>query len=247
MEYGLIKDLDASALDYSMLEQDDLINIVLQRSEVLTDVARPGELIREWMAGDSSRFKDLVRTKGSVFAQRALRVIQTEFEVLRPTLDQIGPTKIADIGCGYAFFDLLAYHRYGSDLFLIDIEENERRHFGFDEEGAAYTNLSTAKAFLTANGVPADQVTTWNPERDDVEEGKKPDLAVSFLSCGFHYPVDMYLPFFRFGVAPGGAILLDLRNQSFAENRRKLEKLGQVKVLSKGRGRRRVLVRKGRR
>lgn len=95
--------------------------------------------------------------------------------------------------------------------------------------------------------MPEARVTTWNPEKEELEEAEKADLAVSFLSCGFHFPVDMYMPFFRFGVAPGGAILLDLRAQKFQDIKRLLRKLGHVEVLTQGKGRKRVIVRKGRR
>ena len=128
---------------------------------------------------------------------------------------------------------------------MIDIESNDHRHFGFEEEAAAYTSLQTARNFLQSNGVPAPRITTWNPEKDDLEEGVKPDLAVSFLSCGYHFPVDMYMPFFRFGIAPGGTVILDLRGAAFQENKRVLSKLGRVEVIAQGKGRKRVLVRKG--
>ncbi|MCG6901196.1 MAG: class I SAM-dependent methyltransferase [Rhodobacter sp.] len=246
MQAARIPDPDAAELDFSMLSHDDLVNIVLQRSEVLSDVRQPAAVIRNWEAGDPARLDSVVQDKGRVLAERAANVIREEFEALMPVLDAIRPKSIADIGCGYAFFDLYAYRRYASRLLLVDVEENERRHFGFDEEAAAYTSLEIAHKFLTANGVPTESVSTWNPEIEDPGETEKVDLAVSFLSCGFHFPVDMYMPFFRFGVVPGGSIILDLRGQAFQENRRTLMSLGKVEVLSKGGGRRRVLVRKGR-
>lgn len=238
--------VEPSELDYSALDQNDLENLILQRSGVLSDVPRAGEVIRQWAQGEPTRLSAEANSRGLILAQRAARMIQTEFEQLTPLLDELRPTKIADIGCGYGFFDLYAHARYGCDLLLIDIEKNQQRHFGYEEEAAAYSNLHTARNLLIANGVPPEQVTTWNPQAgDDLDDGQKPDLAVSFLACGYHFPVDMYLPFFRFGVAPGGTLLLDVRNGSFDQSRRALRKLGKMKVLYKGRGRRRVMVRKG--
>ncbi|MEL7115339.1 MAG: class I SAM-dependent methyltransferase [Pseudomonadota bacterium] len=240
-------EIDPSGLDYRMFSQRDLTNMVLQRSDVLSDVPRPGRLINAWSDGDGAPLKAAVKDRGIIFAQRAARMIQTEFELLKPILDPIAPKKIADIGCGYGMFDLFAHARYGSDLLLIDIEQSDHRHFGFKSQAAAYTSLSSAKAFLTQNGVPAARVTTWNPESEDIDPGTKPDVAVSFLSCGFHFPVDMYAPFFRFGVAPGGTIILDLRNQTYREGLQVLEKLGHVEELHRVKNRRRVVVRKGKR
>lgn len=239
--------VEPSALNYAMLKPSDLQNIVLQRSDVISDEPRPNDIIRDWMAGQPARLQQAVASRGVIFAQRAARMIQREFEALTPVLDQLRPTKIADIGCGYAVFDLFAYARYGADIFLVDIEQNDHRHFGFEEEASAYTSLASAKAFLVGNGVPELRVTTWNPEtQDPPETEEKPDLAVSFLACGFHFPVDMYMPFFRFGVAPGGAVILDLRSTNYQENKRELSKLGRVEELARIKNRRRVVVWKGR-
>ncbi len=144
-------------------------------------------------------------------------------------------------------FDLFAYHAYGSDLLLIDIEENEHSHFGYRDEGAAYTDLSVTRAFLAANGVPDDKVRTWNPETQDLDADAPVDLAVSLLSCGFHYPVDMYMPFFRFGVSKRGGIVLDLRKGKFGQIQKRLAPLGRMTVLSQTSQFKRVLItRKGR-
>lgn len=239
---------DPAALDYTALGHADLVNLVLQRSEIIDDERQPGAIIRAWVAGDSAPLDALVETKGAVLAQRAAQIIRTEFEAMLPVLDALQPRRIADIGCGYGFFDLFAFHRFGADLLLVDVERTDRRHFGFEDEAAGYADLGTARAFLTANGVPAARIATWNPGRDDLPAARaaKADLAVSFLACGFHFPVDMYLPFFRFGVAPGGAVILDLRGGKVQENNRMLRKLGRVEVLARGKGRQRVLVRKGR-
>ena len=238
--------LDPGALDYSMLTHDDLINIVLQRSEVLKGEPQPGALIRAWEEGNSAPLDKVVETRGAVLAQRAVQTIRTEFEGLVPVLDRIRPSRIADIGCGYAFFDLFLHHRYGCDLLLIDVEENEHRHFGFQQEGAAYTNLQTGRAFLVANGVKDSRITTWNPEKEDPDDTEHVDLAFSFLSCGFHYPVDMYMPFVRFGVGPGGSIILDIRGPQFQAEKRTLNRLGPIKILTQGKGRKRIWIKRGR-
>lgn len=242
---GLPSRVDAGALDYRALGRQDLLNIALQRSDVIADARRPGDLIRGWMAGDLTRFEAEVASRGAVLAQRAFNIIQREFEALLPVLDALQPRRIADIGCGYGFFGLMAYARYRCDLLLIDVENTDRRHFGFEEEGAGYADLQVARRFLEANGVPPEAVTTWNPEREDMDTTDRPDLAVSFLACGFHFPVEMYMPFFRYGVAKGGSILLDVRRSNFRENRALLDALGRLRVVEDVANRRRVIVTKG--
>ena len=237
---------DPLQLNYGMFSHEDLVNIVLQRSEILHDIKSSGQKIRAWEDGDASELDAIVTEKSEALAMRAASVIQDEFEVLRPIMDPISPKSIADIGCGYAFFDLFAHKAYDCDLLLVDIEENERRHFGFNSEGAAYTSLSVARSFLVGNGVPDQHITTWNPQSEELGEVERVDVALSLLSCGFHYPVDMYMPFFRFGVRKGGKIILDLRIAQFSQISKTLSVLGEVETIATAKDRRRVVVHKGR-
>ena len=114
---------------------------------------------------------------------------------------------------------------------LIDIEESDSRHFGFAEEGAGYASLERARDFLVANGVPAEGITLVNPRHEDVSKVAPVDLAISLISCGFHYPASTYEDFFRNNVNPGGAIVLDIRKGSGGIGY--MKGIGAVKVLGK--------------
>ena len=236
--------IDAAKLDYSMFDDEDHLNFILQRSEILFDVPKRGRLVKDWSNGSKLPLQSIVAEKGELLARRATRVIGEEFDHLRTVLDGINTGSIADIGCGYAVFDLFMSKTYGSEIILIDLEENDHRHFGFNAEGAAYSNLSKAVDFLTQNGISAETVTKLNPESDDVMAIDPVDIAVSFLACGFHFPVDTYLPFFREKVSPGGHIILDLRKATSAEQMGKLSDIGEVSILNEAGNRRRVMVRR---
>ncbi|MDF0600583.1 class I SAM-dependent methyltransferase [Psychromarinibacter sp. C21-152] len=231
-------------LDLSMFGRQDFVNIVLQRSDVLGYTREANRLVRSWEAGDAAPLEAAVDADGDRYAREAARLIRDEFVALRGLMQRLAPARIADIGCGYAIFDLFAYRALDCDLLLIDIEETESRHFGFANEGAGYSSLARATEFLVANGVPEARIRTWNPNREEAPGGPPIDIAVSFLSCGFHYPVDMYLPFFRYAVAPRGAVILDLRGSRADRIIATLETLGKVRVLRRGGGVRRVLLKK---
>lgn len=139
--------------------------------------------------------------------------------------------KIADIGCGYALFDLFLAKEYDSKLNLIDLESNESRHFGFKEEGAAYSSLANAKDFLIANGVKKTSIKTFNPETDDLSKITKLDYAFSFISCGFHYPWSTYEEFFRTNVAPTGRIILDVRSHKLNNHLREMSSMGYMRSI----------------
>ncbi|MDJ0626659.1 MAG: class I SAM-dependent methyltransferase [Rhodobacter sp.] len=237
-------DFDLDLLDFSMFSRDDLVNLVLQRSQVLADMPLSGRLIRAWEKGDRAPLAAKADEMGREIAVRAARIIFGEFTELAGTLDRFAPERVADIGCGYAFFDLFAHRRFGCDLLLIDIEETDHRHFGFQKLGAGYTSLNTAREFLIANGVPAASIHLWNPDVEDPPITGRVDIAVSFLSCGFHFPIDMYVPFFRYGIRPGGGIILDLRAGKIRGALQQLKRLGTVSSLPGQEDARRVLIKK---
>lgn len=239
-------DPQVQALDLSAFGRQDLVNIILQRSEVLYDLPRAGQVIRAWGVGDPAPLETQVDRLGTEIARRAAAVIHAEYQALRPLLQDLGPRRIADIGCGYAFFDLFAARDLGADLLLIDLEQNEHRHFGFASEGAAYSSLSVARQLLEANGIAPAAIETLNPATTDVLTSRPADLAVSFLSCGFHYPVDLYLTYFDLGVGADGALILDLREKTADKQAAALAPLGPVINLPAPPKARRVLLRKGR-
>lgn len=184
------------------------------------------------MDNDSAPALALVDKMGDDLIRRAAAIILLEYREIKPVIDMIAPRRTADIGCGYALFDLFLWQDHKPELLLIDLEQSNDRHFGFRETGAAYTSLGVARRFLTDNGVAADRITCINPQQDDVLGQKPVDLAVSFISCGFHYPVETYLTYFDGGVSAGGNVILDLRARKARDGIEKLESLGRVSQLT---------------
>lgn len=236
--------ISPEALDYAMFGPEDHLKFVLQRSEILWDVKRPGRLVKAWTEGDAAPLEAAVAEKGAEIPARVVADIGAEYRALMAALGAPAPRRVADIGCGYGVFDLFAAREAGAEVILIDIEANDRRHFGFAEEGAAYSDLSRAVAFLTRNGVPPEKVRALNPEREDLHAVGEVDLAVSLLACGFHFPVSAYMPFFERNVAPGGRIVLDLREGQFARQSEQLAPLGALREIDRRGNRRRVVIEK---
>ncbi|NVO57551.1 hypothetical protein HW561_17270 [Rhodobacteraceae bacterium B1Z28] len=241
-----VKRPEIQALNLDAFSKNDILNFALQRSEILHDVPRSGRLIRAWSVGNPAPLLAHVEAQGDELARRAAAIIFLEYLQLKATIDQISPTSVADIGCGYAIFDLFLWKDQRCRITLIDLEISDEKHFGFHEKGAAYSDLSVAKAFLTGNGVDPNDIECLNPKYDDVCDGPSIDLAMSFISCGFHYPIDTYERFFRTRVSDDGKIILDLRARVAAQGIQELEDLGRVTVVTDAaRGSaRRVLVEK---
>lgn len=233
-----------AGLNLDCLDRGDMANLILQRSEVMFDRPRSGQVIRAWETGDMAPMEAEIDRLGQGVARRAAGVIHAEFRAIAPLLRELAPKRVADIGCGYAFFDLFLARDLQAEVVLIDLESSDDRHFGFKSEGAGYSSLARARELLLANGVLDTQITTLNP-RVTVPESIAPvDLVVSFLSCGFHYPVDMYLPFLDTALAPGGAAIFDLRAQTASAQAAALAQFGTLTDLEAPAKARRVLLRK---
>lgn len=212
----------------------DGVNLILQRAEITKDQPAYRAAMKAWKSGDDAPFLDLVHSVGiDLLVRRAAAFIYLEYLRLRPIFETTSPNSVADIGCGYAMFDLFLAKEFGSTVHLIDLESNETRHFGFKPEGAAYSSLKVAKAFLTDNGVPENSITTLNPEKDDVDALRDLDFAFSFISCGYHYPWYTYRKLFEEGLSAQGKIIIDLRARTLAELLPDLSEIGYIRFLEK--------------
>lgn len=169
-----------------------------------------------WEAGDPGPLDVEVRARGPAIFAGAAAEIHAEYLPLRAALGALGrtPAHVIDIGCGTAINDALLYRDFGARLTLVDIEETPAQYHAWSGAGSGYAALDDAAAFLAANGVPADRITTINPRREPGRlEGLEADLVTSLLSCGFHYPIGDYADLFCATVARGGLVVLDLRRR----------------------------------
>lgn len=225
---------EVAGLTAAGLETRDIMNLVLQRSEIIRDRPRPNRYIRAWSEGDEAPLLGLIDEIGhDELLRRAAAFIYLEYRELKPHLQRPEPKRVADIGCGYALFDLFLARDHETHLVLIDIEKNDHRHFGFKPEGAAYSDLGRARDFLIANGVRENRIELRNPDRDDLSDITGLDYVFSFISCGFHYPWDTYLDFYRQALLPGGRIILDLRTKRFATSLAAISELGFARVIER--------------
>lgn len=223
-----------TSLNISALDESDMVNLILQRSEIIRDQHRFNRYIKAWTQGDDAPMQELIDRMGvETLTRRAAAYIYLEYLQLRPIFEKKKPRKIADIGCGYALFDLFLAKEFETDLVLIDLETNENRHFGFKSEGAAYSSLSATKTLLIDNGVPAKAIKTVNPETVDVTKFKKLDYAFSFISCGYHYPWHTYRDFFLKSVADDGRIIIDIRAHTLGDAMLEMSEVGYVRAVAK--------------
>lgn len=223
-----------AGLDTSAFATGDVLNLILQRSEIIRDQPNPNRYIRSWTQGDDAPLMELIHRLGpQEIVRRAAAFILLEYLELKPVFDRAPPRKIADIGCGYALFDLFLAQDFGCELVLIDLEQNDRRHFGFEREGAAYSNLAVARRFLTDNGARDAGIQTLNPRDAGIDAVRDLDFAFSFISCGFHYPWDTYRNFFETALRKNGSVILDIRRRKSDVAQAEMAALGRIEVIDR--------------
>lgn len=140
--------------------------------------------------------------------------MKAEFVELAPHLPEQAST-ILDIGGGLGAIDLFLLERYASwqpHLHLLDKNEiSPDIEYFFRDTPAAYNLFDETNHFLTDNGVAPAQITQIDAAADGFPVVLRPDLVVSLLAWGYHFPLSVYLPAVLDCLRPGGCLVIDVR------------------------------------
>lgn len=132
---------------------------------------------------------------------------------------KISVKKILDIGCGIAGWE--CFLDQGKEIYLIDkTEVDEKIYYGYKEKTAFYNSMDIAKKNLIANGIKEENIFIQEATpKNEILFDEKFDLVVSFISCGFHYPVETYLDQIYEKLNKGGALIIDIRRHTLGFNK----------------------------
>lgn len=206
LEKGSVKELDGSVISHR--------GIMLMAYQRTDNISR--QSLRSWEAGDPSHLDEEVRNRREEIFSQVVAAIGDEHLPVRNYLKAHGltPHHVIDIGCGTGISNALLKQDHDLRATLIDIEETPAQYHKWNADGAGYASLADAKAFLCANGFKTSEVTTINPRKAAATlacvEG---DLVTSFISCGFHYPVNDYVDLMLKTMKTGGTVILDIRHR----------------------------------
>jgi len=194
------------------LSDHDLANLILQRTGPFIKMGGQLALMQWFQTGSKQQLIAFLDGCGGkeTFVKEVAAEIAAEFAQLEPHLRTASMRKIASIGPGNGFFELMVHRLIQPQISLIDIEKSEQHVHGFERNGSGYADLATCRNFLIANGADPADVTTCNPTFAPLPT-QMFDGVISLLSMGFHYPCDQYLGFLRAQVRPGGLLILDKR------------------------------------
>lgn len=121
-----------------------------------------------------------------------------------------------DIGAGISGIGVFLNKHYKNqiNLHLLDKSEVSRSiYYGFENETAFYNSLPEAATLLKNNGVPLNRIFLHEVGDDNnspfTEETY--DLITSFISWGYHYPLNTYLDKVKKSLSPNGVLIVDIR------------------------------------
>jgi SAM-dependent methyltransferase len=147
------------------------------------------ENYKKMFPSDHEYFKEWLKTEHIEQKEEYFKILDTYC--------QPSPTSILDIGCGLAFESRAFNRKYGTELYLLDGDFNSnketnlrRKDFGPKKNMMYYSGLESLKNFYDSQNVS--NYTIINADDIVIADDKKFDLICSWLSCGFHYPVDDY-------------------------------------------------------
>jgi SAM-dependent methyltransferase len=132
------------------------------------------------------------------------------------------PESILDIGCGFAFESQQFYQQSKSNVWLLDGDfsnspsrSDRLVRYGPAETMKFYNPIEKLKEYF-------DQHTDLkyrfvDATKIDIPEDTKFDLICSYLSCGYHYPVDTYQDLIRKHSHENTKIIMDIRPRTAHE------------------------------
>ncbi len=238
-------DIAAMQLSDATLSHDAIMLLGYQRTKQISRRSRLG-----WQSGQPDALSAEATSRRREIFDGALLEIYQEYLplLLRLTIYGIKPKKVIDIGCGQALNDLFLHRDFKPHFTLVDIETTPDQYHHWSDAGSGYASLENAKKLLHDNGVAQTKVVTINPTKTPAAiEKLTGDLVTSLYSCGFHYPLDEYVPLFDRVIDGGGAVCVDLRNNYTNNNPESVGKLldgRDVTILYDDTKSKRVLVRK---
>jgi hypothetical protein len=110
------------------------------------------------------------------------------------------PTVLLDIGCGLAWESRMFNENFGTELWLLDGNQDNNDDISDDRSFRKYHKTADTFKFyqpLENLKTELDKMNTQNYHLVDADNiiipnNLKFNLITSYLSCGFHYPVSTY-------------------------------------------------------
>jgi hypothetical protein len=145
-----------------------------------------------------------------------LQGVHNCFELVRDHLNS-PPKRILDIGAGFAGVSQLFQQHYGTELWLLEgsSEYNatavRKSKYGTTDSFKFYYSHAELESQWRSQGLQYTLVSAHDP---CIPADIHFDLVTSWLSCGYHYPVNTYRDLILAHTDSTSSIIMDFRTKS---------------------------------
>lgn len=143
-----------------------------------------------------------------------------EIESVKEYFENSSPKNVLDLGCGLGRSSVGFYKAFPSwsntHFYLLDGDSGKKQicRVNYEAHNSFYNNLRLTGEFCLANGISAEQIHILNAEESNPFssiEDTKFDFVYSFLSIGFHWPIDLYLEKLLLYLSSGSILCFGIR------------------------------------
>jgi len=123
-----------------------------------------------------------------------LKLCESEYECFKDHI--IDPQSILELGCGLGRMSIFLNDKLPTSdrNFILADSTNmpEKVTFGWNPSSGFYNDLNLTSQFCNDHGLSNHTILDLSTE--SINQLKNIDLVISFLSVGFHYPIENYIP-----------------------------------------------------
>jgi SAM-dependent methyltransferase len=144
--------------------------------------------------------------------------VESCFKIVDQYLDK-PPVRILDIGCGFAGVSELFQKKYGTEIWLLDGDSETTKD---RPRKAKYGEVSDFKFYMPLEILHNHwkeknlQYTFIDANNIEIPKKIKFDLVYSWLSCGYHYPIETYKNLILEHTDEFSKIILDFRRKTLS-------------------------------
>ena len=150
------------------------------------------------------------------------------------------PTRILDIGCGYAHVSEHFQKKYNCELWLLDgdfeatVDRPRKNSWGDVDNMKFYLSVEDLKQYWNSRGM---RYTFVDATKCNIDNAVTFDLVYSRLSCGFHYPAKTYKSLVEKHTNKHSVCIFDFRTKALSVQSVDIEVIHDFKMQSNKRSR----------
>jgi SAM-dependent methyltransferase len=142
--------------------------------------------------------------------------LREDFENISKYLPQ-NATRVLDIGSGLGGINALTYDALKTkpEIWLLDKEGVSKDwNAGYHKSASTFSHYNSFDAggqMLTGAGIPKAKINFVNISEQPFPDNKTFDIVYSFISWGFHYPLETYSEQVKKSLSEDGVLIVDTR------------------------------------